>query len=227
MAFVDNTGLPLDTLSYFQFPKVWKSMAYLSSWISFFFLPFIAINIVAQEYEQKTLRQCIINGQERTEFLLGKVAIMAGINLFTVALTGLISLIVGFISGDSYSSFYEGSEALFFLFVQNAGYMSFAFMLSVTLKRAAAAFAIFFPYILFIERLIRWQFFKDNGTWEMVASYMPSNAFWEGLSPPFESSMPDKFLAFNLDDYQALGANIIWIGIFLAISILFFKKADL
>ena len=100
-------------------------------------------------------------------------------------------------------------------------------MLSVTLKRAAAAFAIFFPYILFIERLIRWQFFKDNGTWEMVSSYMPSNAFWEGLSFPFESDTPDKFLAFNLDDYQAFGANIIWIGIFLAISILFFKKADL
>ena len=69
----DETG---GTISFYTFPKVWDALAYAGNWMSFFFLGFLGVLLVTNEFSYKTLRQNLITGMSRKEYFAGKIIFM-------------------------------------------------------------------------------------------------------------------------------------------------------
>ncbi|MEN9002108.1 MAG: hypothetical protein ABF242_07335, partial [Flavobacteriales bacterium] len=84
-----------------SFESAWYSVSFISSWFCFFLLSFILIYHITNEYNYRTVRQNIIDGQTRTEYLLGKIYLM----LTILFLATLYVFIIGFIGGLIFSTF--------------------------------------------------------------------------------------------------------------------------
>jgi ABC-type transport system involved in multi-copper enzyme maturation permease subunit len=220
-----------DTISFYTFPKVWDSLAYAGNWMSFFFLGFLGVLLITNEYSYKTLRQNLITGMSRQEYLIGKYIFMLSASLAVAIYYCIVGLGVGFYYTD-----YVISETVFQhidlvprFFLMSFAYMNFAFMLGVLLRKMGLALFFYFVYTLIIEMVLRYYFHaKIFGEDAESRNYYPLNAF-EDLTPfPITNFGPvtqtsNIFLEPNL----AVMLTLVYSAIFIFISYSVFMKRDL
>ncbi|MBN9299036.1 MAG: ABC transporter permease [Filimonas sp.] len=136
----------------FQFPDVWHTVSYMSSFL--LFIPGLLMIIsMTNEYSFKTHRQNVIDGLSRTQFIMVKmvnVAIIAFISTLAVFLTALG---FGLAEGASYFSF-EKIEYIGYFFIQALSYTGVALLFSVLFKRSGIAIGVFFLYVVVLENLL-------------------------------------------------------------------------
>ena len=89
---------------FFNFPYIWHFTTYVSSWLKIF-LAVIIVSMIANEYSYGTLKQNLIDGMSKKEFLLSKIYTIILFSLISTILVFGISLILGL----KYSSFTEMS----------------------------------------------------------------------------------------------------------------------
>jgi ABC-type transport system involved in multi-copper enzyme maturation permease subunit len=145
----------------FNFPYIWHFTSWFAAWLKIF-LAIVIVSMVANEYSYKTLKQNLIDGLSKKEFLASKVltviffALLSSVFLFTV------SLILGLIFSDytELSIIFSDMEYLLAYFIKLLGFFSFCLFLGVLVKRSAFAlgflglwqiiegiFAIIFSYV--------------------------------------------------------------------------------
>ena len=84
-----ETGLPL-----FDFVDIWQNLGWLAT--LFKYIPaFVVIISVTLEYSQKTIKQNIIDGLSKKEFLLSKVALVFAISIGSALLLLFLGLFLG------------------------------------------------------------------------------------------------------------------------------------
>ncbi|HUR31250.1 MAG TPA: hypothetical protein VMZ69_07440, partial [Saprospiraceae bacterium] len=84
-----TSGIPL-----FDFVDIWQNLGWLAS--VFKWIPaFVIIISVTLEYSQKTIKQNIIDGLSKKEFLLSKLALVVIISLGSAFLLFLLGLFLG------------------------------------------------------------------------------------------------------------------------------------
>lgn len=130
-------------LSSFSFPKVWETAAWLGSWMS----PVMGILLIislTNENNFRTVRQNIIDGWSREQFFFAKYGTMISAAIFMTAVMALTSLFFGLKSGRG--SVGDGTEFIWYAFVQNMTYLSLAFFLGIYMRRAGIAIAIYVMY---------------------------------------------------------------------------------
>ena len=64
---VDPAGIPL-----YQFPDIWHNFAYVAAYLKFILALYVIISITS-EISYDTLRQNVMNGLSRTDFILSKL----------------------------------------------------------------------------------------------------------------------------------------------------------
>src|SRR5210317_2667115 len=86
----------------FNFPYIWHFNTYVAAIFKFFLL-LVIVSMMANEYSNKTLKQNLIDGLSKKEFILSK--------FYTVVLLAAVStlfvFVVSVILGYSYSDFNE------------------------------------------------------------------------------------------------------------------------
>ena len=229
-----NIDLPPETggtISFYTFPKVWDSLAYAGNWMSFFFLGFLGVLLITNEYSYKTLRQNLITGMSRREYFIGKYIFMLSASFAVAIYYCIVGLGIGFYYTD-----YVITERVFQhidlvprFFLMSFAYMNFAFMLGILLKRMGLALFLYFVYTLIIEMVLRYYFhMKIFGNETASRNYYPLNAF-EDLAPfPIPdfgpaTEMANVFLEPNL----AVILTLIYSAIFTFIGYRVFMKSDL
>ncbi|HJW30887.1 MAG TPA: hypothetical protein VJ508_16750, partial [Saprospiraceae bacterium] len=86
--FVES-GIPL-----FDFVDIWQNLGWLAT--IFKWIPaFVVIISVTLEYSQKTIKQNIIDGLSKRDFLLSKIALVAVISLLSALLLFFLGLFLG------------------------------------------------------------------------------------------------------------------------------------
>jgi ABC-type transport system involved in multi-copper enzyme maturation permease subunit len=83
----------------FNFPYIWHFNTYVAAIFKFFLL-LVIVSMMSNEYSNKTLKQNLIDGLSKKEFILSKfytVAVFSGISALFVF---VISLILGVIYSD-------------------------------------------------------------------------------------------------------------------------------
>jgi len=183
----------------------WYFTTYIASWFSLFILSFIIIFHITNEYAAKTVRQNIIDGYSKLDFLKSKfymVFFMAFVATIYVFVVGLIAnfyfgstqpdlsnvpnvpgMTVN-IEGD-FSNPFNGILFLLSYFLQVLAYFVLAVLTSVLIKKGALVVIVYFS-LFFIEIIIGIQLKQGL---ENVVPYLPLHSFssllpfagWESL----------------------------------------------
>ncbi len=140
----------------FRFPDVWSSFAWVASWFNLL-LAILVITIAGNEFSGRTLRQQVMTGLSREQWLAGKGILITGLALFGLAIVTVAGFIFGFIftgdlnPGDIFSNM--GILAVYFL--QAVGYMVLGMLFISVLRSNALSIILYLLYFIMIEPIIR------------------------------------------------------------------------
>ncbi|NNF20259.1 MAG: ABC transporter permease [Flavobacteriaceae bacterium] len=223
----------------FNFPYIWHFNSFI---IAFFklFLAIVIVSMMANEYSNKTIKQNLIDGLSKKEFVLSKFLTVLTFALVSTLFVFVVSLILGLIYSDynEISIIFSDLEFLLAYFVKLVGFFSFCLFLGMLVKRSAFAlgFLILWQVIEMLSwGFIRWKFF-DGPTTETIMGFFPLNAMFNLIEEPFSRLNAVQSVAKQVGetlvlDYQVKGYEILivlaWTFIFIYGSYALLRKRDL
>jgi len=223
----------------------WYFTTYIASWFSLFILSFIIIFHITNEYSAKTVRQNIIDGYSKIDFLKSKIfmvlfmAVTAAIYVFLVGVVaslyfkshqpeqmslemlkqfGITELPVK----QSFGGVFDGVLFSLAYFLQVLAYFILAVLVSMFLRKGALAVITYFS--LFLLELIFVGQLNNNGL-EKITPYFPLRSF-SNLLPNFDWSLLISGMqaGANLTALNAV-VSILYMIIFVFITkVIFFKR---
>lgn len=138
-----------------HFPEVWQYLTYISGF--FHVIPGVLIIILTtNEYGYRTIRQNVINGLSRSEFLWSKVLMILALSLVSTFLVGLVAFVLGMIHSSplEMDMMAERTSFLPAFFLQMVGYLLLAFLIGLLVKRAGFAIGILLLYVFVAEKIL-------------------------------------------------------------------------
>ncbi len=173
----------------FEFPRVWNTISYLSSFLHF--IPgLLMIMSVTNEYSYKTHRQNIIDGWSRTRFIHVKMLDAVILAFASTLLVFITALLFGMSTGDDVSFDNFGYIGRYFL--QSLSHISVALVISLLLKRSGLAIGVFFLYMVVIENLL-WALMMEYAT--KIAYYLPLESNDALIPNPFLENVTKQFMS--------------------------------
>jgi len=192
--------------------------------------------MIGNEYSNKTLKQNLIDGLSKKEFILSKFYTILFFSLVSTLIIFCLSLILGLI----YSSYNEFNiiireiEFLWAYFLKLVGFFSFCLFLGVLVKRSAFALAfLFVDFILewIIFGLIAWKANVELAT--KIQNFFPLTSMANLIKQPFQRVAMSKFPEKNSLDYDyavhldTMLIVLLWSVVFIYLSYWLLKKRDL
>ncbi len=220
---IDPTMLPL-----YDYPDVWQNVTYMAAFFKVF-LAFIVIISVANEVSYRTLRQNVIDGLSKREFLGSKLLFIFFLSL---AATGLVILIV-FVTASAYSNvqgfdyMFESMEfALAYLFGVFT-YLTFALLITLLIPKTGLVIVALFMYTVVFEPLLAIFLlnFPNLADWaRAIAPWMPVTSVYNLIDVPFP-----RYLLMEIQNYVSLrqvGIVSVWLLFNISMSYLLLKRKD-
>jgi ABC-type transport system involved in multi-copper enzyme maturation permease subunit len=223
----------------FNFPYIWHFNTFITAFFKLF-LAIVIVSMMSNEYSNKTIKQNLIDGLSKKEFILSKFLTVISFSLISTLFVFVVSLILGL----AYSDYNELSiiltdlEFLLAFFVKLMGFFSFCLFLGILVKRSAFAlgFLILWQVLEGIFRgLIRWKLF-DGDTTDLIMGFFPLQAMFNLIEEPFSrlgavqsvaNQMGEKLtLDYHIHWYEIL-IVLVWTAIFIYSSYALLKKRDL
>ncbi len=222
--------------SIFMFPDIWLWLGYAGNWSTFFFLGFLAILMTTNEFSYRTARQNIMCGITRTEWLTSKLLFILSVSIFATLVYVILGFLFGFINTD-YVVTQRITEQMYYIpryCLMCFGYMSFAFMLSIWIRRSGLAILAYLTYIFVIEMILRYGLHPRLFGSRDGNRYYPLNAI-EDLVHFFDykrlqlaaDSVQSKDFVKVLSGWEAVLFSSVYIGIFIFVSFWLMKRRDL
>ena len=226
----------------FNFPYIWHFNTYVAATLKFFLL-LVIVSMMANEYSNKTLKQNLIDGLSKKQFVLSKfytVIVFAAISTIFVF---IVSLVLGLFYSDynKLSIITSDLEYLVAFFVKLVGFFSFGLFLGILVKRSAFAIGAMVIWWM-IEGaywLVALWLFKDAKEAMVKASnamfWLPLEAMSNLIKEPGSKLGIVKNLAKQMGgftkSYEVEVATIlivlVWTFIFIYMSYVLLKKRDL
>ncbi|ESU20592.1 ABC transporter permease [Flavobacterium cauense R2A-7] len=225
----------------FNFPYIWHFNTYIAAILKLF-LAIVIVSMMANEYSYGTLKQNLIDGMSKKEFIQSKFLTVMLFAFGSTVFVFVMSLILGY-SFSSYNEIgivFSDLEYLLAYFIKLVGFFSFCLFLGILVKRSAFALGFLFVWNI-IEAisigLMKWNFFKDTDVAAKVSQFFPLESMSNLIKEPFSRLSVIKNVgetiggkAFEKDysvHYYEILIVLIWTGIFMFISYKILKKRDL
>ncbi|MFC4740910.1 ABC transporter permease [Flavobacterium ponti] len=228
----------------FNFPFIWHFNTYVADYFKIF-LAVVIVSMMANEYSYGTLKQNLIDGMSKKEFVLSK--------FITVVLFAFIStlfvFIVSMILGLMYSSYTEVGiifsqvDYILAFFVKLVAFFSFCLFLGVLIKRSAFALGFLFFWFLFENisfAIIKYGILRRKDSEEIwvdkVYDFLPLESMSNLIVEPitrlnFAKTIGTQVGIENVKDYSVHYSTmlivLIWTAIFIFGSYYIVKKRDL
>ena len=136
----------------FQFPLVWQTVPYISSFL-LFFPGLIIIILMTNEFSYKTHRQNVIDGLSRTQFILVKMLLCVLIALASTLIVFAVAFVFGSMESHARLSFQNvGYIGMFF--IQTLSYSSVALVIATLCRRSGISIGIYFLYAEILDQLL-------------------------------------------------------------------------
>ena len=232
--------LDLAEMGIFNFPYIWHFNTYVAAILKFF-LAIVIVSMMANEYSYGTLKQNLIDGMSKKEFILSKFLTVVLFAFCSTVFVFVMSLILGF-SFSSYTEFDIVSTDLEYLlafFVKLVGFFSFCLFLGIFVKRSAFALGFLLVWYIFegICYLLMSNFiFDDYEKGNRVLNYFPLASMSNLIIEPWSRLSLVKTITSQMGvesskDYSVHFSSIIivliWTAIFIYFSYKILKKRDL
>lgn len=128
------------TSDIYQFPDVYATMAWTSSWFNLI-IGVIIIVFTTNEIKYKTQRQNMIDGLSKQDIILSKFLVVIGLSVLITAYVFLTAFVFGMINGGT--SMFDGFDQIGVYFIQTLGYFTFAFFFASLIKLPALAIILY------------------------------------------------------------------------------------
>lgn len=224
----------------FNFPFIWHFNTFFAAFFKLFLL-LVIVSMVANEYSNRTLKQNLIDGLSKKEFILSKFYTVVVFALVSTLFVFVTSLVLGLIYSDynEVGIIFSDLEYLLAFFVKLLGFFSFGLFLGILIKRSAFAVgAMFFWFFSegIIYGLLQWKFGYKSEIPSQVMQFLPLNASWNLIDQPFGRLKAVKSLANQVGEklnydyavhWYELAITLIWTAIFVFLSYKLLLKRDL
>jgi hypothetical protein len=207
------------------FPDIWQNITYFYTLpIFLIFLGIVVIITISNEFSYKTIRQNVIDGLDRWEFLQSKLSMILVLCLASTLVVFLTSLFTGLIyTPDLEASYvFDGMEFVVAYFLYVLLYLLLAFLLTVLLKRSALTIFLLMLYRPVEGILIG---VASNYNVSAITDFLPLEAASNMIEVPFP-----RYWFQEITDYMPLVPTLVVIGyilLFIYLINLKLKKSDL
>ncbi len=224
----------------FNFPYIWHFNTYIAAILKLF-LAIVIVSMMANEYSYGTLKQNLIDGLSKQEFIQSKFLTVVLFALGSTVFVFIMSLILGF-SFSSYNEFsivFSNLEYLLAYFLKLVGFFSFCLFLGILVKRSAFAIGFLFVWNIIegiIKGVLTFKIFPDNPIAGKITQFLPLEAMSNLIVEPFTRLSVVKTIGTqigveNIKDYGVHFSSIVivlaWTAIFVFLSFKILKKRDL
>jgi len=234
---IGNFQLHFAEMGIFNFPFIWHFNTYIAAILKFF-LAIVIVSMMANEYSYGTLKQNLIDGMSKKEFVLSKfltVVLFAFVSTFFVF---IMSLILGY----SFSSYTElsivFSDMVYLLayFVKLVGFFSFCLFLGVLVKRSAFAIGFLFVWNIIegiANGILTFKVFPKSNTAEQITQFFPLESMSNLIVEPITRLSVIKNIQTavgdtNVKDYSVHFSSIfivlVWTTLFIFLSYKIIKR---
>lgn len=206
----------------YHFPDVWQNLAWSSGLLKIMIAIMVVISIT-NEYSYRTIRQNIIDGLSRKEFLLSKIYTNFLLSALSMVLVFLVALVTGLIYSSHLNMDYmfQGVEFYPAYFLEVFAFLSFALMLGIFVQRSGLSIILLLNSYL-IELIIK-ENIDDYVPW--LIKFFPLESIMNLVPMPFA-----RYAFQQIQDYvslQSVAIALVWAFLFNYFSYLRLKKADL
>ncbi|HMV10794.1 MAG TPA: hypothetical protein PK325_13030 [Cyclobacteriaceae bacterium] len=215
-------NLDINRIPLYHFPDVWLNLVWWSGLFKVLLGIMVVISIT-NEFSYRTVRQNIIDGLSRWEFIGSKMLLNVLLSLMSVALIFLIALITGFIYTPEIQWKYVFTDMEFYpaYFLEIFEYLSFALLLGILIRRSGLTIIL-----LLLSSMLEWivklnvdDFFPD------AIPFFPLESITNLVPLPFY-----RYAFMEIQDYVKISSVLIavsWTVIFNYLAYLRLKKADI
>jgi len=171
--------IPFPKAVLYNFPDIWQNLTFFAS-IRFvmIFPAIIVIILITNEFTNKTIRQNIINGMSKNEFLVSKLQIILLLSLLVTLILGITIITLGLVHTDleGFSMIFRRAQYLLGFFVMMVSFLVYAFFFAFLMRNTGLSIALFILYTVIIEPvvyfLLKAPFMFEN----KIYTYLPVNA---------------------------------------------------
>lgn len=223
----------------FNFPYIWHFNAFIGAFFKIF-LAVVIVSMTANEYSNKTIKQNLIDGLNKREFLHSKWIMV----IFFAGISTLFIFVVSLILGLIYSNYNEISiivqdlEYLLAYFIKLVAFFAFCLFLGTAIKRSAFALGFLGIWQMFegiCYGLLRWK----SPQWldaEAIYRLFPLNAISNLLAEPFSRLSAVRNLAEQVGEQMNNNTQVqfldilivlVWCSIFYLLTYRLLKRRDL
>lgn len=224
----------------FDFPYIWHFNTYVAASLKFF-LAIVIVSMMANEYSNKTIKQNLIDGLSKKEFIASKFVTVSVFALVSTVFVFIITLILGFAFSDITELYhvFSDTEYLLAFFVKLIGFFSFCLFLGILIRRSAFALGFLFVWFI-IEKiaygLLRWEIELTENSWRTITQFFPLESMSNLIVEPGSRLGAAKELAkqvgedFNFDysvHWYQIVIVLAWTSLFIYGSYKLLQKRDL
>ncbi|EOG6904426.1 putative ABC-type transport system, permease component [Flavobacterium psychrophilum] len=232
--------LNLAEMGIFNFPFIWHFNTYIAAILKFF-LAIVIVSMMANEYSYGTLKQNLIDGMSKKEFILSKFLTVILFALCSTVFVFVMSIILGY-SFSSYTELgivFSGLEYILAFFVKLVGFFSFCLFLGIFVKRSAFALGFLFVWNIvegIAKGMLTFKIFPNSNTAQNITQFFPLEAMSNLIVEPFSRLSVIKTIGTqigvnNIKDYTVHFTTIlivlVWTVIFMLMSYKVLEKRDL
>lgn len=222
----------------FNFPYIWHFNTYVAAFFKLF-LAIVIVSMTANEYSNKTIKQNLIDGLSKWEFIYSKFLTVLSFAAISTVFVFAVSLILGLIYSDfnEMSIIFSDLQYLLGFFIKLVGFFAFCLFLGILVKRSAFALGFLFLWQILegvFYMVIRWQ--SDGATAASVAQFFPLDAMSNLIKEPWTRLSAVKTVAGQIGEeisgdyavhWYTVGIVLVWTALFIYWSYALLKRRDL
>ena len=225
----------------FNFPYIWHFNTYIAAILKFF-LAIVIVSMMSNEYSYGTLKQNLIDGMSKQEFVLSKFLTVVVFAFASTIFVFIMSLILGY-SFSSYTEFsivFSDLEYLLAYFIKLVGFFSLCLFLGILVKKSAFAIGFLFVWNILesiVKGILSFKVFPEGKSAENILQFFPLESMSNLIVEPFSRLSVVKNIqtaiggAGNGKDYDVHLTSLLivlaWTVIFMLMSYKLLKKRDL
>lgn len=215
--------IPIPGFSLYTFPLVWHNLTFLGGFFKIF-LALIVIIFITNEFTYKTIRQNVMNGMGRSQFLFSKVLFVFNLSLLSAIILFVSGAILGMMKSEEVTAalFFEKIEFIPAYFLELFTFCTMAMLIAFLLQRSGLSIGLLLLYSYIFEPIVSYQL-PEN-----ISKYLPLVAMGNLIDIPNSSLM--KMFGVNFKEFISVPdvfTCLVYSAVFIGVVYLILQKKDL
>jgi ABC-2 type transport system permease protein len=209
--------------SLYSLPLVWHNLTFVGGFFKIF-LALIVLTFITNEFSHKTVRQNVMLGMSRGQFLFSKVLFVFNLSLISTLILFVSGAILGITHTENMTValFFEKIEFLPAYFLELFTFCSLSLMLAFLIQRSGLSIGLLALYYYIVEP-IAGRMLPDQ-----VSNYLPVESMGNLIDIPNSSLM--KMFGVNFREFISVPdvyICLVYSAVFIGITFLVINRKDL